>query len=99
MLRLRRRPRRLLPMATPPPDVAERAKQTVIATAMSTALARAWTLYDPALPSTVDRWIAAVYALVNRFGKGSSTSAAAYYDRVRRQAVPGSYTSMNAHGP
>lgn len=57
-------------------------------------MGNAWHLYDPATPSTLDRWIAAVYALVRRFGQGSASHAALSYQQARRDAIPGQYTTV-----
>lgn len=75
---------------------AQRAQQTVLMTAMTAALVKAWPLYVPGDSRSVDRWIAAVYALVNRFGRASSSSAATFYERARADATLGRYRAVVA---
>jgi hypothetical protein len=83
------------------PAIDHQAAQATLAAALQRQIAAAWHLLDPHnLANTLPHLIAAVAALVNRYGQASAGVAADYYDAARAAAgIPGRFTVQLAPAP
>lgn len=71
----------------------QQASQAALVSLLADPLANAWGLLDVNQPSTLDRFIQAIQALVHHFGKASGSEAARFYAAERRAArISGSFT-------
>lgn len=79
------------------PVVTQQASQSALVSLMAAPLDTAWQLLDPAQPSTMDRFILAIKALVHHFGLISGSQAAQFYTAERKAAgVKGSFAARVA---
>lgn len=68
------------------------ASQALLVGELANPLNAAWGVFDPTDPNTLQRFILAIQALVQHFGKMSGSAAASFYEHERRNAgVPGHY--------
>jgi hypothetical protein len=73
--------------------VTQQAQQAALVSLLADPLANAFQLLTPSEPSTMERFIAAITALIHHFGLASGSVAARYYEAERKAAgVPGSFT-------
>lgn len=77
--------------------VSQQAKQAALVSLLEDPLDRAWQLLDPKDPSSVTRFLAAIVALTQQFGRVSAAQAAKYYEAVRAsEGVSGSFAARPA---
>lgn len=72
---------------------AHQGSQAFLVSQLADPLSVAWTTFDPTDPNTLQRFILVIQALIQHFGKMSSTAAASFYERERKASgIPGSFT-------
>ncbi len=77
--------------------VTQQASQAALVSMLAGPLDNAWELLTPSEPSTMDRFITAITALIHHFGLASGTQAAKSYQADRKAAgIPGSYSARPA---
>lgn len=77
--------------------VTQQATQAALVSLLADPIDNAWELLNPTQPSTMDRFIAAITALIHHFGLASGTQAARYYEAERKAAgIRGAFSARPA---